>query len=54
MRLISIVWRNAKRAKIDVAYDVAFGYPTVIDIDFIAQAVDDEIGYMISGFAALP
>lgn len=34
----------------NVVYDSTFGYPTVIGIDYIRQAVDDEVGYRIYNF----
>lgn len=40
--------RNA--ATLDVSYDGARGYPTSVAIDYVANAVDDEIGYRVSSF----
>ena len=35
-------------------YDETYGFPTQISIDFIEQAVDDELGLTISNFEVLP
>ena len=40
--------------KVTVEYDATYGFPTKIDIDFIEQAIDDELYLSISGFEALP
>lgn len=40
---------NGRVARLDVEYDPELGYPTSISIDFIADAVDDEIGIRING-----
>jgi hypothetical protein len=40
--------------KVTVEYDATYGFPTKIDIDFIEQAVDDELYLSVSGFEALP
>ena len=37
-----------------VTYDETYGFPTQISIDFIEQAVDDELGLTISNFEVLP
>jgi hypothetical protein len=36
--------------KIEITYDDIKGFPTRISIDFIEQAADDEIAYVISDF----
>lgn len=40
--------------KVTVEYDATNGFPTKIDIDFIEQAIDDELYLTISDFEALP
>lgn len=40
--------------KVTVEYDATYGFPTRIDIDFIEQAIDDELYLSVSGFEALP
>jgi hypothetical protein len=40
--------------KVTVEYDATNGFPTKIDIDFIEQAIDDELYLSISSFEALP
>jgi hypothetical protein len=41
--------RNPSRIAID--YDSALGYPTRIDVDYVAMAVDDEVTYVATGLA---
>jgi hypothetical protein len=40
--------------KVTVEYDATYGFPTRIDIDFVEQAIDDELYLSISNFEALP
>lgn len=40
--------------KVTVEYDATYGFPTKIDIDFVENAIDDELYLSISGFEALP
>jgi predicted small secreted protein len=40
--------------KVTVEYDATNGFPTKIDIDFIEQAIDDELYLSVSSFEALP
>lgn len=40
--------QNAYR--LDVTYDPEYGFPTLIDIDYIQHAVDDELRVTTSGF----
>ncbi len=40
--------------EVTVSYDDAYGFPEQIDIDFIEEAIDDELVLTISGFEALP
>jgi len=46
--------QNGEADKVTVEYDATYGFPTRIDIDFIEQAVDDELYLTISEFQALP
>jgi Family of unknown function (DUF6174) len=39
---------------IDVTYDAARGFPTRIAIDWVKNAIDDEITYMVTEFSATP
>ena len=40
--------------KVTVEYDATYGFPTKIDIDFVEQAIDDELYLTISNFEPLP
>jgi hypothetical protein len=40
--------------KVTVEYDATYGFPTKIDIDFVEEAIDDELYLAISDFEALP
>jgi hypothetical protein len=40
--------------KVTVEYDATYGFPTKIDIDFIEQAIDDELYISVSNFEVLP
>lgn len=40
--------------EVTVSYDATYGFPTQISIDYIKQAVDDEMGFTISDFEKLP
>ena len=46
--------QNGEADKVTVEYDATYGFPTKIDIDFIEQAVDDELYLTISNFEAIP
>lgn len=46
--------QSSPAEKVTVTYDETYGYPTQISVDFIEQAVDDELGLTISGFEVLP
>ena len=39
--------------RVEVRYDAALGYPTLISIDHISNAVDDEVGYSVEQFEAV-
>ncbi|MDZ7720909.1 MAG: DUF6174 domain-containing protein [Balneolaceae bacterium] len=41
-----------KADKLKVEYNQQLGYPTLIDIDYIKEAVDDEVTYKIDNFEA--
>ncbi len=51
--LIEIVERaiTMPAGSVAVRYDPAHGFPTRIEIDWFADAVDDEVRYEVSGFA---
>jgi uncharacterized protein DUF6174 len=40
--------------KVSVEYDETYGFPKQVSVDFIEQAVDDELGLTIDKFEALP
>ena len=40
--------------EVTVSYDDTYGFPEQIDIDFVEEAIDDELVLTISGFEALP
>ncbi len=39
--------------QIEVVYDPTYGFPTTVQIDFIKQAADDELGLFVTDFQAL-
>lgn len=43
-----------KADEMKVSYDETYGFPTQISVDFIKDAVDDELGLTISNFEKLP
>lgn len=45
---------NGAADKVDVEYDPTYGFPTKADIDFVEEAVDDELYLSISNFEELP
>lgn len=45
---------NGAADKVTVEYDPTYGFPTKADIDFIEQAVDDELYLTVSNFEKLP
>lgn len=45
---------NGEADKVTVTYDETYGYPTQIDLDFIENAIDDELYITISDFEVLP
>jgi hypothetical protein len=40
--------------EVTVTYDETYGFPTQADIDFVEQAIDDELYLTISDFEVLP
>ena len=40
--------------EVTVSYDDTYGFPEQIDIDFVKEAIDDELAMTISGFEVLP
>ncbi|MEW6241740.1 MAG: DUF6174 domain-containing protein [Chloroflexota bacterium] len=40
--------------EIKVEYDAAYGFPSSISIDYIKEAMDDEISYHVLNFEVLP
>jgi hypothetical protein len=47
-KLIENARENAD--KLDVEYDRKLGYPTVVEIDYIKEAIDDEVTYRVHDF----
>ncbi len=45
--------QNGKADEVTVTYDATYGFPAAINIDFIRNAVDDELSLSASGFEAL-
>ena len=45
---------NGEADEITVTYDSTYGFPEQVNIDYIKNAVDDELALTISGFEALP
>jgi hypothetical protein len=45
---------NGEADKVTVSYDETYGFPTQIDIDFIEEAIDDELYLTVSDFEVLP
>ena len=45
---------NGAADKVTIEYDETYGYPTKADIDFVEEAIDDELYLSISNFEALP
>lgn len=40
--------------KVTIEYDATYGFPTKADIDFVEEAIDDELYLSISDFEVLP
>lgn len=47
---VIITARKENASKIDVKYNSTNGYPESISIDYLKNAVDDEIGYSVSNY----
>ena len=45
---------NGKADKVTVTYDPMYGFPAKIDVDFIKNAMDDELSLTVSNFEKLP
>jgi hypothetical protein len=45
---------NGAADKVDIEYDPTYGFPTKASIDFVEEAVDDELYLSISNFEELP
>ena len=45
---------NGAADKVTIEYDPTYGFPTKADIDFIEQAIDDELYLTVSNFEKLP
>jgi hypothetical protein len=45
---------NGEADEVSVAYDSNYGFPAQVNIDFIKDAVDDEVALNISAFEQLP
>jgi hypothetical protein len=45
---------NGAADKVVVEYDPTYGFPTKADIDFIEEAIDDELYLTVSNFEPLP
>lgn len=45
---------NGAADKVTVEYDANYGFPVKAEIDFVEQAIDDELYLTISNFEALP
>lgn len=44
---------NGAADKVTVEYDATYGFPTKADIDFIEEAIDDELYLTVANFEAL-
>jgi hypothetical protein len=40
--------------EVAISFDNTYGFPIQIDIDFVKEAIDDELAMTISGFEVLP
>ena len=45
---------DSHAAKIVADYDPSLGYPVVLDVDFIAQAADDEVSFRAGELNVIP
>lgn len=54
-KLIDFTAEAQKKAdEIHIQYEPTYGFPSAVNIDFIKQAMDDELSLTVSGFEALP
>jgi hypothetical protein len=44
---------TAEADEITVTYDPAYGFPATVSIDYIIEAMDDELSYQVSDFQVL-
>ncbi|MGB8980715.1 MAG: DUF6174 domain-containing protein [Anaerolineales bacterium] len=45
---------DGKADEVTVKYDPAYGFPAHINVDFIKEAIDDELALSVSNFEKLP
>jgi hypothetical protein len=45
---------NGAADKVTIEYDPTYGFPTKADIDFVEEAIDDELYLSISDFEVIP
>ena len=45
--------KDGEADEVTVSYDDTYGFPEQVDIDFVEEAIDDELVLTISGFEAL-
>jgi hypothetical protein len=50
IELFAVVAAQANAASLTVEWDPAFGFPSSIQVDSIANAIDDEFGYTVTNF----
>ncbi|MEO5703983.1 MAG: DUF6174 domain-containing protein [Candidatus Limnocylindrales bacterium] len=50
IELFVVVAAQAKAASLTVEWDPEFGFPSNIQVDSIANAIDDEFGYTVTNF----
>lgn len=48
--LFAVITAHADAAALSVEWDPAFGFPSTIQVDSIANAVDDEFAYLVTNF----
>lgn len=55
-RIFSELEKNiyGKADEVKVTYDPTFGFPTQVNVDFIKNAMDDELSLRVSNFEKLP
>jgi len=45
---------NGAADEVIVTYDATYGFPEQVNIDFVKEAIDDELALTLSGFEPLP